>query len=54
MATDPDQPGLGGLLRGEAEDRMTIALARLAVMIAILGAPALAFAAMSAGLRGRH
>jgi hypothetical protein len=53
MATDPNKPGFGGVLRGEGEDRLMIAVAWLAALIIIFGAAALAFAAMSGGLQGR-
>jgi hypothetical protein len=53
MSIDPSKPGLGRLLRGEGEDRLMIAVAWLAVLVAIFLAAALAFSAMSAGLQGR-
>jgi hypothetical protein len=53
MAADPNKPGFGGLLRGEGEDRLMIAVAWIAALIVIFGAAALAFAAMSGGLQGR-
>jgi hypothetical protein len=53
MATDPNKPGFGGLLRGEGGDRLMIAVAWLAALIVIFGAAALAFAAISGGLQGR-
>ena len=35
METHPEQPGLGGLLRGEGEDAALIAVARLFVLVVV-------------------
>jgi hypothetical protein len=53
MVTDPSKPGFAGLLRGEGEDRLMIAVAWLAALIVIFAATALAFAAISGALQGR-